>query len=37
MAGERLASGNFVDELYKAAVEENVMICRIALDTFLSF
>jgi glucokinase len=35
--GERLAQGNFVEELYKAAIEENVLICRIALDTFLEF
>lgn len=34
---ERLANGNFVQELYKAAVEEDVMICKIALDTFLEF
>lgn len=35
--GERLSNGNFVEELYKAAVEEDVMICKIALDTFLEF
>lgn len=35
--GERLTNGNFVEELYKAAVEDNVLICRIALDTFLEF
>lgn len=35
--GERLANGNFVEELYKAAVEDNVLICKIALDTFLEF
>lgn len=34
---ERLSNGNFVQELYKAAVEEDVMICKIALDTFLEF
>jgi len=34
---ERLSKGNFVQELYKAAVEEDVMICKIALDTFLEF
>lgn len=34
---ERFAGGNFVQELYKAAVEEDVMICKIALDTFLEF
>ncbi|MBB4804943.1 glucokinase [Chryseobacterium defluvii] len=35
--GERLTNGNFVEEIYKAAVEEDVMICKIALDTFLEF
>lgn len=35
--GERLTGGDFVEELYKAAVEDNVLICRIALDTFLEF
>lgn len=34
---ERLANGNFTEELYKAAMEEDVMICKIALDTFLEF
>ncbi|MDH6252987.1 glucokinase [Chryseobacterium sp. H1D6B] len=34
---DRLANGNFVQELYKAAVEEDVLICKIALDTFLEF
>lgn len=34
---ERLSGGNFVQEIYKAAVEEDVMICKIALDTFLEF
>ncbi|MGE4514414.1 glucokinase [Chryseobacterium taeanense] len=34
---ERLAEGNFVQELYKAAVEDDVMICKITLDTFLEF
>lgn len=34
---ERLSGGNFVEELYKAAVEEDVLICKIALDTFLEF
>ena len=32
--GERLAQGNFVEELYKAAVEENVLICKIAFRYF---
>ncbi|UOE37363.1 glucokinase [Chryseobacterium oryzae] len=34
---ERLANGNFTEELYRAAMEEDVMICKIALDTFLEF
>ncbi|MCS3529555.1 glucokinase [Chryseobacterium sp. JUb7] len=34
---ERLANGNFVQEIYKAAVEDDVLICKIALDTFLEF
>lgn len=34
---ERLANGNFTEEIYKAAMEEDVMICKIALDTFLEF
>jgi glucokinase len=34
---ERLSKGNFVQELYKAAVEDDVLICKIALDTFLEF
>lgn len=36
---ERLtnANGNFTEEIFKAAVEEDVMICKIALDTFLEF
>ncbi|WP_294280458.1 glucokinase [uncultured Chryseobacterium sp.] len=34
--GERLSNGNFVQELYKAA-EEGVLICKIAIDTFLEF
>lgn len=35
--GERLANGDFIEELYKAAVEEDVLICKIALDTFYEF
>jgi glucokinase len=31
------AEGNFTEEIFKAAVEEDVMICKIALDTFLEF
>ena len=31
------ANGNFAQELYKAAVEDDVLICKIALDTFLEF
>ncbi|WP_370897152.1 glucokinase [Chryseobacterium gossypii] len=34
---ERLSNGNFVQELYRAAVEDDVLICKIALDTFLEF
>ena len=34
---EKLTNGNFVQELYKAAVEEDVLICKITLDTFLEF
>jgi glucokinase len=34
---DRLAKGNFLEEIYKAAVEEDVLICKIALDTFLEF
>lgn len=34
---ERLSNGNFVQEIFKAAVEDDVMICKIALDTFLEF
>jgi glucokinase len=37
MVGEKFANGNFVEELFKAAVEEDVLICKIALDTFLEF
>ncbi|MCY0967935.1 glucokinase [Chryseobacterium wangxinyae] len=29
--------GNFTEEIFKAAMEEDVMICKIALDTFLEF
>jgi glucokinase len=34
---DRLANGNFSQEIYKAAVEDDVLICKIALDTFLEF
>jgi glucokinase len=34
---ERLTGENFVQELFKAAVEDDVLICKIALDTFLEF
>ncbi|WP_336715053.1 glucokinase [Chryseobacterium mucoviscidosis] len=34
---DRFANGNFAEELYKAAIEEDVLICKIALDTFLEF
>jgi glucokinase len=34
---ERLNGGNFVEEIYKAAVEDDVLICKIALDTFVEF
>lgn len=30
-------SGNFTEEIFRAAVEEDVLICKIALDTFLEF
>lgn len=32
-----LAKGNFTEEIYRAAIEEDVLICKIALDTFLEF
>ncbi len=35
--GEKLTKGDFVEELFKAAMEEDVLICKIALDTFLEF
>lgn len=35
--GEKLTKGNFVQELFKAAMEDDVLICKIALDTFLEF
>ncbi|MEN4759873.1 MULTISPECIES: glucokinase [unclassified Chryseobacterium] len=34
---DRFANGNFAEELYKAAIEEDVLICKIALDTFIEF
>ncbi|MEY8759444.1 glucokinase [Chryseobacterium tongliaoense] len=34
---DRFANGNFTQELYKAAMEDDVLICKIALDTFLEF
>jgi glucokinase len=34
---QRFANGDFVEELYKAAVEENVLICKIALNTYIEF
>jgi len=36
---EKLNKGNsnFTEEIFKAAVEEDVLICKIALDTFLEF
>lgn len=34
---ERLNKGNFVEALYKSATEEDEMISKIALDTFLEF
>lgn len=33
----KLATGNFTEELYKAAVEQDVLVCKIALDTFVEF
>lgn len=29
--------GNFTEEIFRAAVEDDVMICKIALDTFVEF
>lgn len=34
---EKINNGNFLQEIYKAAVEDDVLICKIALDTFLEF
>jgi len=34
---ERLANGNFTEEIFKAAMHEDVLICKIALDTFIEF
>lgn len=34
---ERLAKGNFTEEIFRAAMEEDVLICKITLDTFLEF
>lgn len=34
---EKLAKGNFTEEIFRAAMEEDVLICKIALDTFLEF
>ncbi|KMQ69331.1 glucokinase [Chryseobacterium sp. FH2] len=34
---ERFSNGNFAQELYKAAVEDDILICKIAIDTFLEF
>ena len=34
---DKLANGNFAEELYKAATEHNVLVCKIALDTFIEF
>ncbi|MBW8523341.1 glucokinase [Chryseobacterium chendengshani] len=36
---EKISNGNgdFTEEIFKAAVEEDVMICKIALDTFIEF
>ncbi|WP_426473486.1 glucokinase [Chryseobacterium balustinum] len=34
---ERLTNGNFTEEIFKAAMHEDAMICKIALDTFLEF
>ncbi|MBQ0153099.1 MAG: glucokinase [Chryseobacterium sp.] len=35
--GDRLANGNFTEEIFKAAMEEDVLICKITLDTFIEF
>lgn len=29
--------GNFTEEIFRAAIEDDVMICKIALDTFVEF
>lgn len=34
---EKINNGNFLQEIYKAAVEDDVLICKITLDTFLEF
>ena len=34
---ERLANGNFTEEIYKAAMQDDVLICKITLDTFIEF
>lgn len=34
---ERLSSGDFTTEICKAALEDNVMICKITLDTYIEF
>lgn len=35
--GERLSNGDFMTELFKAAVEDDVQICKISMNTFLEF
>lgn len=34
---ERFSKGNFAEELYKSATEDNVLISQIVLDTFVEF
>ena len=34
---ERIANGDFVTEVYKAAIEDNILICKITLETYVEF
>ncbi len=34
---ERFAQGDFTQELYRAATEDDVLICKIALNTYIEF
>lgn len=33
----RLANGNFTEEIFRAAMDKDVLICKITLDTFIEF